>query len=281
MIDAKKKSVEKNSEKKYVADVDLGAEVVRPSHLPSEHRASDVSVATKSATSSVQCFSDQQKDQVQSQPQTQQWLLMEDAPHNMPGQQVLPQQQEDKRQKEGKELCHLAAPDFSLPPSVYPSALCSYLPPPQQELQLQEPQQIQQAPQTKLSKHPPQSEPFTLQETSGPCLDEDTVQPPTKRMVLMELFTKSGVAKVDAILEHVEEFLANPVSGKLLIFAHHKKVLDRLSVFLVGRGNDFIRIDGSTASKSRHERMVRFQTVPSCRVAVLAITAAGVILELV
>jgi SWI/SNF-related matrix-associated actin-dependent regulator 1 of chromatin subfamily A len=94
-------------------------------------------------------------------------------------------------------------------------------------------------------------------------------------MLLMELFTKSGVAKAPSILQHVETFLSDPLSGKLLIFAHHKKVLDAMSAFLARRGTDFMRIDGSTVSKTRHQRMLRFQTVPTCRVAVLAITAAG------
>ena len=166
-------------------------------------------------------------------------------------------------------------PDFSLPPSVYQppvredfeeeSQLRQLHPePPRQQEQEQEQQQQQQ-----------QNMDMEMELNNENKETEDAHVPPTKRMLLMELFTKSGMAKVDMVLQSVETFLADPLSGKLLIFAHHKKVLDRLSEFLATRGTDFIRIDGSTVSKARHQKMLRFQTVPTCRVAVLAITAAG------
>jgi SNF2 family DNA or RNA helicase len=183
---------------------------------------------------------------------------------------------EDRDGSEGRErdisvrevLPTLSVPDFSLPPSVYTYS------PPQPPVQ----PQVQQPFNPPLPQHynpPMQQQQEKIDRGVVVTADADTDLPPTKRILLMDLFTKSGVAKVDSILTHVEVFLSNPLSGKLLIFAHHKKVLDRLSDFLSRRGSDYMRIDGSTASKSRHERMLRFQTVPSCRVAVLAITAAG------
>jgi hypothetical protein len=38
-----------------------------------------------------------------------------------------------------------------------------------------------------------------------------------KKHVLMALFTKSGEAKLPAILKHLDAFLDNPLSGKVII----------------------------------------------------------------
>ena len=185
-----------------------------------------------------------------------------------------------------------ALPDFSLPPSVYPASQSNNvdipLEPNGQPLHIdhiahensniygdaqKEMPRLEQQPQPSLSLQP-QADVSGGQEV-GVIRDEDNDVVPTKRMVLMELFTKSGPAKLDMIIQHLEVFLSDPMSGKLLIFAHHKKMLDGFSKYLSKRETDYIRIDGSTLSKTRHQRMIRFQTVPSCRVAVLAITAAG------
>jgi SWI/SNF-related matrix-associated actin-dependent regulator of chromatin subfamily A-like protein 1 len=56
--------------------------------------------------------------------------------------------------------------------------------------------------------------------------------------------------------------------------------MDGLAAFLNKRAEDYIRIDGRTASKDRHGRVQHFQTSSSCRVAILAITAAGIALTL-
>ena len=76
-----------------------------------------------------------------------------------------------------------------------------------------------------------------------------------KRNLLFELFIKSGVAKVDPVIEHLDTFLNDAYSGKLILFAHHKRVLDGLAAHLQERGVGFIRIDGGTESK---ERFVRY-----------------------
>ena len=59
------------------------------------------------------------------------------------------------------------------------------------------------------------------------------------------------------------------------MFAHHKAVLDEVSQFCSRYGVGFVRIDGHTAAKTRHELVNEFQNSSSCRVAVLGITAAG------
>jgi len=98
--------------------------------------------------------------------------------------------------------------------------------------------------------------------------------------LLLQLFTHSGEAKLQGFLEHVKAFLDNPTSGQLLIFAHHRTVMDTISLFVVNYGVDMIRIDGSTSGKDRHDNTKHFQSTPSCRIALLAITAAGISITL-
>lgn len=109
--------------------------------------------------------------------------------------------------------------------------------------------------------------------------DIDSLQE-KKKTSLLELFCASGVAKVPAFLEHLGQFLDDDLSGKVLVFAHHRLVLDEIDNFLSNRGVDHIRIDGQTMSRERYGRVNRFQESPYCRVAVLAITAAGVAITL-
>jgi hypothetical protein len=178
-----------------------------------------------------------------------------------------------------------------------------------------------------------------------------------RKMSMMQLYDISGIAKAGVIMKHIKRFLEDPLSGKLVVFAHHKNVLDTLDRFLRNvelrhhtnealkqetdlldsndlensnstdgdsdidsldldgdfrpsktngdpnsamtrtssgsrglerrdflptrhRGVEFIRIDGRTDSKLRFDYVTQFQTSGSCRVALLAITAAGVALTL-
>ena len=56
--------------------------------------------------------------------------------------------------------------------------------------------------------------------------------------------------------------------------------MDGLARALAQRGQECIRIDGQTPSKERHSRVQHFQSSSHCRVAILAITAAGIALTL-
>ena len=67
---------------------------------------------------------------------------------------------------------------------------------------------------------------------------------------------------------------------QVLVFCHHRAVMDGIARVLTQRGEDFIRIDGQTPSKERHARVQQFQNTAQCRVGVLAITAAGIALTL-
>ena len=67
---------------------------------------------------------------------------------------------------------------------------------------------------------------------------------------------------------------------QVLVFCHHRSVMEGLANMLTQRGEEYIRIDGQTPSKERHSRVQRFQTSSQCRVAILAITAAGIAITL-
>lgn len=110
-----------------------------------------------------------------------------------------------------------------------------------------------------------------------------------KKALLMELFRRSGQAKLPAIERRVNTLLGRspdasehadkPFHGKLLIFAHHRSVLDAIASGSL-RDVAHIRIDGSTPAKERQARVNRFQNEADVLVALLSITAAGVALTL-
>jgi SNF2 family DNA or RNA helicase len=97
---------------------------------------------------------------------------------------------------------------------------------------------------------------------------------------LMKLFSTSGIAKCPAVLQHVQAFLDDPRTGKLLIFAHHRSVVSKICELLETREQAYIRIDGRTNPSERAGLVTQFQNTPAVRVAVLAITAAGVAITL-
>jgi len=98
-----------------------------------------------------------------------------------------------------------------------------------------------------------------------------------KKALLMSLFRRTGPAKLPAISRRVAEILKGP--GKVLVFAHHRVVLDTLSRTVLANV-PHIRIDGTTAARDRQVRATKFQADAKIRVALLGITAAGVALTL-
>ena len=69
-----------------------------------------------------------------------------------------------------------------------------------------------------------------------------------KKALLMELFRRSGPAKLPAIERRISDLLhgvdEERFSGKMLVFAHHRKVLDTLANGIL-RDIKYIRIDGT------------------------------------
>nr|TKS00856.1 DNA annealing helicase and endonuclease ZRANB3 [Populus alba] len=78
-----------------------------------------------------------------------------------------------------------------------------------------------------------------------------------------------GVAKLDV----------NHSSQKMIIFAHHLKVLDGVQEFVHEKGVGFVRIDGNTLANDRQNAVLSFQSSNKVKVAIIGITAGGVGLD--
>lgn len=73
----------------------------------------------------------------------------------------------------------------------------------------------------------------------------------------MEAFRLSGMAKLEGSIDYIGSLLENDV--KLLIFAHHKLVLDRIAEALEHKKIRYIRIDGDVPMSDRQNRVDQFQ----------------------
>ena len=94
----------------------------------------------------------------------------------------------------------------------------------------------------------------------------------------MEAYRLTGMAKINGAVEYICSLLENDV--KLLIFAHHLLILDRIQENLEKKKIKFIRIDGNVQMGERQNRVDAFQTKSEIMAALLGITAAGVGLTL-
>lgn len=118
-------------------------------------------------------------------------------------------------------------------------------------------------------------------------LDADDVAQAAKnesRRAMMQAYQASGIAKASAIAEYIIDWLRGcDSSQKLVVFAHHKDVMDCLQEAI---DKDFkgklgmIRIDGSVSPLERAASVKKFQTNRGVRLALLSMTAAGVGLTL-
>ncbi|KAL3135100.1 hypothetical protein ABBQ32_008044 [Trebouxia sp. C0010 RCD-2024] len=107
---------------------------------------------------------------------------------------------------------------------------------------------------------------------ADPNLSEEEKQERAKNK-MQALYAASGCAKVKGALEQVERALQE--GEKVIVFAHHKVVLDGLQAKL-GKACQAVRIDGSTSMEARKQAMDTFQQRPQPRLAILSITAAGI-----
>ncbi|KAJ3185227.1 hypothetical protein HDU85_001277 [Gaertneriomyces sp. JEL0708] len=101
-----------------------------------------------------------------------------------------------------------------------------------------------------------------------------------KKQNYIELYSETGVAKLPAVKEYLQELYTN-TNRKFIVFAHHAAVVSELSTFFENQLDaKYIKIDGHTAQEKRQGLCDIFQTSPATRVALLSITAAGVGLTL-
>lgn len=97
----------------------------------------------------------------------------------------------------------------------------------------------------------------------------------TKKYDMMALFRKIGELKSDGIIQYFSDH--NVYNDKIIIFAHHLSILDRIEEEL-NKGNiRYISIRGSTKSSDRQGLIDDYQNPEkNIQVALLSITAAGV-----
>jgi SWI/SNF-related matrix-associated actin-dependent regulator 1 of chromatin subfamily A len=98
---------------------------------------------------------------------------------------------------------------------------------------------------------------------------------------LMAAFQLSGTGKAKSVACYLLDWLSGSSNQKILVFAHHKAVLDTIDKALMEKyPNSHIRIDGSVPTLIRAQLVKRFQTCERVRVGLLSMTAAGVGLTL-
>nr|XP_007157652.1 hypothetical protein PHAVU_002G087300g [Phaseolus vulgaris]ESW29646.1 hypothetical protein PHAVU_002G087300g [Phaseolus vulgaris] len=91
-------------------------------------------------------------------------------------------------------------------------------------------------------------------------------------------YQELGIAKLSGFREWLA--LHPIVSGsenasKMIIFAHHLKVLDGVQEFICEKGINFVRIDGNTLARDRQSAVVSFRSSPEVKIAIIGILAAG------
>jgi len=110
------------------------------------------------------------------------------------------------------------------------------------------------------------------QQVSAAC--DELPRGDARSKALQRAYSTVADVKLKACCSFVAEQLEMGTQ-KMLVFAHHRKMLDGLEkAVLRAVGHDgFVRISGETPMKDRHELVTRFQSQPTVRVALLAITS--------
>ncbi|CAF4878713.1 unnamed protein product [Pieris macdunnoughi] len=95
-----------------------------------------------------------------------------------------------------------------------------------------------------------------------------------RHAALLTFFCESAKIKIPAICKYLRQLLKD-FSGKFLVFAHHRNVIDAICSTLDEVGLHYICIVGSTPPSTRADLVDKFQHSESCRCGVLSITAAS------
>jgi SNF2 family DNA or RNA helicase len=100
--------------------------------------------------------------------------------------------------------------------------------------------------------------------------------------VSQKIYDLTAKAKLESVIEVLQEF--EEYKMKLVIFAYHKSMLDRLEQYAKEMekkyNRKYIRICGETSAQSRGVLVEKFMKEPDCYYAILGLTAASVGLTL-
>lgn len=87
-----------------------------------------------------------------------------------------------------------------------------------------------------------------------------------------------AIYKASFVIEHVQDMLEDDGLKKVIVFAHHKDVVDQL---MTAFGSAAVKVDGRvTKTEDRQAAVDRFTNDPTCKVFVGSIQAAGVAITL-
>jgi RNA-binding protein YhbY len=93
---------------------------------------------------------------------------------------------------------------------------------------------------------------------------------------LSQLRHRTAVAKIPAVIEHLQAALDGDEDHKVVLFAHHKDVVKTIMEALAAKEVSAVQVTGDTGLMERQANVDKFQRDPKCRVFVGNIQAAGV-----
>ncbi|CEF63687.1 SWI/SNF-related matrix-associated actin-dependent regulator of chromatin subfamily A-like protein 1 [Strongyloides ratti] len=98
-----------------------------------------------------------------------------------------------------------------------------------------------------------------------------------KRASILEYFAKTGVCKSVVAVKYIMDkyFNEDVEKRKIIVFAHHRIVLDSMVKACEKKKIKFIKIDGSVTGPQRDKAIKNFQNDETILVAILSTTAAG------
>ena len=94
-----------------------------------------------------------------------------------------------------------------------------------------------------------------------------------KHALIAQLFRKSAEVKLPGVLEYIAQFVKER-GEKLLVFAHHKIIMEGICHLLDKMKVSHVRIDGSCPSAERHSLCNKFRADEDCKVCILSILIA-------
>ena len=89
----------------------------------------------------------------------------------------------------------------------------------------------------------------------------------------LQAYTLTATAKKEGVCEYISDLLET--DEKIIVFAYHHEMLNRIQKLMEEKSIDYIRIDGSTKQEKRYEYVTYFQKEKSCQIAILSIIAAS------
>jgi SNF2 family DNA or RNA helicase len=99
--------------------------------------------------------------------------------------------------------------------------------------------------------------------------------------VFFDLVRQTVKMKINPMMEYIQKLLQDmPPTQKAVLFGHHSFVLKALQKCAEKAQLDSILVNGSVTGKKRTQMFEKFQTDPTCRVAILSIEACGTGIDL-